>query len=373
MDKNSKKRKTSRIGPKKGKEAEILLKSKFIKEDLPLPFVLYPRIGGTFIGFSSKTDGEIFFCSCMEPAIENYISLIKQNPKGTYLDTLVMAPLSSQDFPPKIAEISLNHNANPKNALNFKSNICHKCNMATPTVRAISPMYGGKFKQYYGWYIRQQYLHLGILKNQGYLEDKCPDEIIELLEAKNEAAEEVHTERMKLNEMVRGPKRDDIADDEITFWHNVKLSEAETYKRLDKKSRTLHRKLSNKIENIVRQEFAFRKVGDGWISESILFKVVSRLFPENEIKRHYRPVWLDGLELDIYVPQHHLAFEYQGQQHYHPIKAWGGKKALLEVQKRDSKKSHICQERGINLVKVDYTEPLTEKHIRERLNEIKLK
>lgn len=373
MAKNRKKQKTSRIGPKKGKQPEILLKSKFVEEDLPLPFVFYPQIGGTFIGFSSSPDGEIFFCSCMEPAIENYIELVKQNPKGTYSDSLVMAPLSSHEFPSKIAEITLNHNDKPKDALNFKSNLCHKCNMSTPTVRAINPMYGGKFRQYFGWYIRQQYLHLGILKNQGYLEDKCPDEILELLESKNEAEKEAHAERMKLLEMVQGPKRDDIADDEITFWQNVKLSEAENFKRLDKKSRTLQRKLSNKIENIARQEFGFRKVGEGWISESILFKIVSRLFPENEVKRHCRPEWLDGLELDIFVPQQNLAFEYQGQQHYHPIKAWGGKKALLEVQKRDSRKSHICQEKGISLVKVDYTEPLTEKHIRERLNETKLK
>lgn len=365
MDEQTNKlRQTQRIRPKKGKDAEILVGSRFVREELPLPYVLYPNIGGTFIGFASEPNGQIYFCSCIEPALENYIELLKQNPKGTYSNPLVMNPLSSHEFPPLIAEKTVDYKDNPKDLFQFKDKICHKCNLATPSVRAVNPMYGGKFKQYYGWYIKQQYFHLGIWQNGGYLEDNCPDEIIELINQGKTAQQASYEERMRLNEMVYGPKRDDIADDEITFWSNVKMEEAETYKKLDKDSRTLQRKLSNKIENIVRQEFGFRKVGDGWIGESILFKIVQRLYPDKEVIRHHRPDWLDGLELDIYIPDIELAFEYQGQQHYDPVKAWGGKKGLEKVKERDKKKRLMCFEKNVQLIIVDYTEPLTEKHVK---------
>lgn len=366
MDEQTNKlRQTQRIQPKKGKDAEILLESRFVKEELPLPYALYPNIGGTFIGFASEPNKQIYFCYCTEPAIDNYIKLLKQNPKGKYSNSLVMNPLSSHEFPPLIAEKSVDYKDNLKDLLQFNDKICHKCNLATPSVRSVNPMYGGKFNQYYGWYIKQQYFHLGIWQHGGYLEESCPDEIIELLNKGKAAQVAAFEERVRLNEMVSGPKRNDIEDDEITYWSNVKMEEAEAYKRFDKESRALQRKLSNKIENIVRQEFGFRKVGDGWISESILFKIVQRLYHDKKVIRHFRPDWLDGLELDIYIPDIELAFEYQGQQHYHPVKAWGGKKALEKVKERDKKKRLLCTGKNVKLIIVDYTEPLSEKHIKE--------
>lgn len=46
-------RQTQRIRPKSGKDAEIIVESGFVKEELPLPYVLYPNLYGTFIGFAS--------------------------------------------------------------------------------------------------------------------------------------------------------------------------------------------------------------------------------------------------------------------------------------------------------------------------------
>lgn len=365
MDEQTNKlRQTQRIRPKKGKDAEILVESRFVKEELPLPYVLYPNIAGAFIGFASELNEQIYFCSCSEPAIDNYIELSRENRKGDYSNPPLTNPLSSHEFPTLIAEKSVDYKDNPKKLLKFKKKICHKCNLATPTVRALHPMYGGKFKQYYGWYIRQNYFHLGIWRHGTYLTDKCPDEIIELLNEGKKAQEDATRERLKLLEMISGPKRSDIAVDEITYWSNVKMEEAGTYKQIDKVARTLHRKLSNKIENIVRQEFGFRKVGDGWIGESILFKIVQRLYPDKKVIRHHRPDWLDGLELDIYISDIKLAFEYQGQQHYHPVKAWGGEKGLKRVKERDKKKRLLCADKNVRLITVDYTKPLTENHIK---------
>jgi len=144
-------------------------------------------------------------------------------------------------------------------------------------------------------------------------------------------------------------------------------SDLAAYRSLLKHSEQLDRRLANVYENITRVEFGFRKIGEAWVSESMLFNIVSRLFPDEPLIRHHRPDWLEGLELDIYVPSRGLAFEYQGQQHFHPIRAWGGPKALEAMQVRDARKRQICEQSNCDLIAIDYTEPLTEQHVADRI------
>ena len=63
-------------------------------------------------------------------------------------------------------------------------------------------------------------------------------------------------------------------------------------------------------------------------SESRLFNIVKEIYPELKVERAIRPKWLDGLEIDIYVPKLQLAIEYQGRQHYEPIDFLEEKKHL---------------------------------------------
>jgi hypothetical protein len=156
------------------------------------------------------------------------------------------------------------------------------------------------------------------------------------------------------------PQLDEIDQDEVAR-RQARLRAADRHRRQTR------RKLTKKVENLVRQEFGFRRVGEGWVSETELYQIVRRIFVDKEIIRHLRPDWLEGLELDIYLPSLRLAFEYQGQQHFHPIKAWGGQEALEAVRTRDARKAQLCNRQGIALVTVDYTEPLTEEYVRSLL------
>jgi hypothetical protein len=235
-------------------------------------------------------------------------------------------------------------------------------------------MYGTRFIQHFGWYVNQEYLRLGIMPvSLRFLDDVCPPEFQELIRRANELSQAFQEEERRLMDIASGPAGQGIAPDEITYWRNVREEEAQEMISLRRKSARATRRVTKRIENIVRAEFGFKKVGEAWVSETLLFQLVSRILRDCNVVRHYRPEWLDGLELDIYVPSLNLALEYQGQQHFHPVPAWGGEEALMELKERDRKKASICSERNVRLVTFHYTEPLTEEHVRLRVEETGIK
>jgi hypothetical protein len=62
---------------------------------------------------------------------------------------------------------------------------------------------------------------------------------------------------------------------------------------------------------------------------------------------NYRPNWLFGMELDFFFPEHNVAIEFNGDQHYFATDL----SASPYAQKgRDSRKRDICKARGIKLL-----------------------
>lgn len=338
-----------------------------VREDLPLPVVHYPNHYGTFFAFSRDEESPPVLCSCSKGAVENAIRFQRLS-RERYGDPRREAPLGSWYFPNTFADMSLAQPGDPMEWLQFEDRLCHRCNMVTPTLRYCHEMYGGEFKQHYGWYINQAYLRFGIEPlSLDYLPDVCPPELQREVDRVRKARSAFLAEQQRLLAIGEGPRRPDIGPGEVTYWSNVKVEEAKEMVRLRRAAARTERAFRNKIENIARQEFGFRGVGEGWVSETLLYHVVCRLLEGHLILRHHRPDWLEGLELDIFVPDLALAIEYQGQQHFHPVEAWGGKAGLLGLQARDARKRELCRANSVALVEVDYTEPLTEEHIRGRL------
>lgn len=259
-------------------------------EDLPLPFIYYPELYGAFFAFCEDIGKQIYFCECERTAIENYIKLKRNNQLSKHDNY----PLSPRYFPKTISQISISYKENPIEAFDFKPNICFRCNNKLPSKKFCHQMYGGKFKQNYGWYMEQEKLKLGL-------------------------------------------------DYRILEENNISL------------------------EDFVREQLGFPKVGEAWISETLLFKIIKRLYPNYEVLRHYRPKWLEGLELDIYIPQLKMAFEYQGIQHFKAIKHWGGTEQLKKQQEHDERKKKICDNLKILLICVNYDEELTEEHVKNKI------
>lgn len=102
-------------------------------------------------------------------------------------------------------------------------------------------------------------------------------------------------------------------------------------------------------------------------------KLVAQILSSLGVKfvRQYRLGRGRGVpRLDFYISSLSLGIEYDGQQHYEPVR-FGGmttKQAIENFkaqQRRDKKKEGICKEKGIRLIRLKYTEEM--KHIRATL------
>lgn len=303
-------------------------------EDLPLPIVYYPSHYGAFFTFSKDLGEDIFFCECERRAITNYIRLRSQMPLQNYTGPKTY-PLGEDAFPPLISELSKDDTRNPLDYIKFASGICFRCNRKMPKKLYCHPMYGDKFTQHYGWYKKQEYFRLGIddyqIADLNILKDECKPELYDSLR--------------RLHFLM---KQEDIPLDEI---------------------HRLHKDVDRLIENSVRVSFGFKNKGEAWVSETILFHIISKIYSEQDVIRHYRPKWLEGLELDVFVPEIGLGFEYQGIQHFQPVEHWGGLAQFHKQQENDKRKRQLCLNMGIRLICIDYDEPLTEEYVRQRIQE----
>ncbi len=303
-------------------------------ENLPLPFVFYSK---TFFAFSSDIDGELFLCECEREAVDSLLTLYQNKleaPNG-------LSVLNNY-FPESLVCQLIFNTQNPFSQLKFKENLCFKCNKKTPYIPYCHPMYGGLFMQQNGWYVEQEKLKYGITSSweTTKLTEKCPLYI----------AKDIRT----LHEL-----RDSQSQSEDLIF-------VQNYNNI---CSALYKKIKDAIENEVRIQLGYKKIGESWIGETSLYNIVKGIFVEDEVLMHYRPQWLEGLELDIYVPSKKLAFEYQGIQHIKPVKHWGGKEKLLVQQEHDKRKKKICEDLGIKLIYIFYDEPLTAEYILGKIHE----
>lgn len=67
------------------------------------------------------------------------------------------------------------------------------------------------------------------------------------------------------------------------------------------------------------------------------------------------------LSFDFYLTNLNACIEYDGEQHYKPIKGRGGEVAYKEIKKRDSIKTKFCKQNSIPLLRIKYNENIEKK------------
>lgn len=100
-------------------------------------------------------------------------------------------------------------------------------------------------------------------------------------------------------------------------------------------------------------------------AEKILIEQLKFNFPQFSIIENDRKI-LNGLELDVYIPELKLAIEWNGIFHYEPIH---GLNQLEKIQHKDGKKIELCKSLGIELIIIcDRTSHL--RFIKETVNKL---
>jgi hypothetical protein len=324
----------------------VSLGGKAFERSLPYPWVEYPSHYGTFFRFSSNPDGPFRYCSCNFKALANFSALrrLRFSSTSPFDDIAAHGLHLSLDA---AAEMAKDSTWTPVRD-DMLERACHRCNVAPPALRYCHEMYGGTWKQQFGWYTNLAFVEGGLepIAQHNYLAGRIPEAIAK------EHSEYVafHSRMMK------------VAARQLP-------EEFAELQALHKTLGMLKTRITRHFESEARVAFGFKRVGDGWVSETLLFHLVQGHLPQEQVLRHHRPDWLNGLELDIYIPSLNVGIEYQGQQHSRPVKHWGGERAFSAQRDRDVEKKRLCADRGCRLIEFWHGEPLSAEAVMAKLLE----
>jgi len=88
-----------------------------------------------------------------------------------------------------------------------------------------------------------------------------------------------------------------------------------------------------------------------------LIDILKQIYPNQRVITEY---YLgEKLYLDIYLPNYDLGFEYDGEQHdtfntfFHKTQ-----NEFLLAKKRDMRKTELCSEQNIRLIRISHKDPL---------------
>jgi hypothetical protein len=121
------------------------------------------------------------------------------------------------------------------------------------------------------------------------------------------------------------------------------------------------------VENYLRQHFGYPNIGEKWIFETHLFNLVKEIYCDYNPIFHYRGKEMEGLELDIFIPEIKLAIEYQGEQHYETFDHWGGEEGLVKRQFNDKRKVELCRQYGYTFVEFSFKDDLNRDFVIEKI------
>ena len=98
-----------------------------------------------------------------------------------------------------------------------------------------------------------------------------------------------------------------------------------------------------------------RGAGCKLCNKSLLEQQIKTMLEENNILYEYEKKfdWLriiKPLTIDFYLPEYNIGIECQGEQHYKPVKFFGGDEKLHIIQSRDRIKKELCENNGLKLL-----------------------
>jgi len=107
------------------------------------------------------------------------------------------------------------------------------------------------------------------------------------------------------------------------------------------------------------------------VNEDHTYEYLKEMFPDIKIEKQFtikEDVIVDGKKIqskviiDFYFIKNGINYfiEYNGKQHYEPIRRFGGKKAFIKRQKRDQWVREWCKSNNYVLIEIDGREFVNE-------------
>ena len=118
-------------------------------------------------------------------------------------------------------------------------------------------------------------------------------------------------------------------------------------------------KIENFSQRRANQKRIFKIIKEIWSDAVWQYKHPDLRFKDSGAK----------MELDIWIPNEKIGIEYQGEQHFFPVKSWGGEPALRQLQKRDQEKREACKVTGIKMIEIPYTWDGDKKSLLEQIQQ----
>lgn len=106
--------------------------------------------------------------------------------------------------------------------------------------------------------------------------------------------------------------------------------------------------------------------------EKLLGEMLEQLYPR-QVVRQSNLTFLGKLRADFAVPTLNLAFEYDGEHHFRPVRYGGmslerAKKCFIKQQERDRQKEQLCKKNGYRLIHIAYYENLYIENIKQKIH-----
>jgi hypothetical protein len=286
-----------------------------VEGELPMPIVHYPPARkGLIFAFSASSDSAPFICDCAKNVLET-IRLI-----GGYSSIKLVMSDSLEIFPITFAEAFKSQDQNPIDEF-FRPGICHACCKVFPSLMSSTYEHGSFVYRWLYWYDKQEH-YLNGFDYPWYHQIPV-------------RSEDEFTENLSIVQTLNTPDF----------------------------NRPVYQKARDRVRNLlnllVKERFEILSMGGSSHAEITILKMVKELLPQEKVVSHFRPDWLNGLEIDIWLPEMNVGIEYQGEQHYHPIEIWGGEIGLKDLQIRDKRKRKICENRGVRLIEIKYDQKVS--------------
>jgi very-short-patch-repair endonuclease len=90
--------------------------------------------------------------------------------------------------------------------------------------------------------------------------------------------------------------------------------------------------------------------------ENATYSILNEMYPNRVIRWHK----FGPFRLDFYIPHLPVAVEYDGQQHFEPVRFRGiseqkAQEIFTKIQQRDKQKNTLCKQKGLSLLRIPYS------------------